>query len=281
MVAVQDLEAARAVWLRLGFVVDPPGAYAGCTAAEVRFGGGALRLVAIGSDAPEPTNRNSARDSASSGADKSRSAASGSLAEAVAAKLLQGEGVLGWLWNCRDAQATADRLRGQRNTNDAAECSVEELSGTRDQWLLGPAWTPGATTILTNAPPVETVQASPNRCSGLDHIVLMVSDAAAVGAVYESGFGLRGRHAQPRKGAYCFLKVGDAVLEIVGPQPPTPGPTQAKLWGLALTSDELEATRRYFLQNAINAGTIQSAIQGGRICSLREEPNGVAIAVLG
>lgn len=121
----------------------------------------------------------------------------------------------------------------------------------------------------------EQPDAHANGARRIDHVVLMTPDlgrtTAALGAL-----GLEVRRERDA-GAFhqAFLKLGDVILEVIGPR--DPGTGAAHLWGLTFIVDDIEATARFLGERV---GRVKDAVQPGRrITTLRGEPIGISPAV--
>lgn len=103
----------------------------------------------------------------------------------------------------------------------------------------------------------------PNGVIALDHLVIRTPDLHRTIQAFESaGVSLRRiREIGPpeRPNAQAFFKLGDIVIEVVGPTVDVrPGP--ARFWGLAFTVADLDATAAHMgallepAKNAVQAG---------------------------
>lgn len=168
-----------------------------------------------------------------------------------------GEGLLGWTWSCPDPPPA-------------------------DMWIVDPALTPGAVTVLEAEGPAEppSDRRHINRTAAIDHIVIVTGDVDETASAYERTFSLRA-HAKEMKGRrFAFLKVGGPVIEITGPIEPDTGISPG-LWGLALLSDDLEESVSATRLAGVEVSDPKPAIQGGRIVSLRKSFSGIPLAWLG
>jgi catechol 2,3-dioxygenase-like lactoylglutathione lyase family enzyme len=114
-----------------------------------------------------------------------------------------------------------------------------------------------------------------NGVTRIDHVVLMTPDLRrTTAALNERGLHIR-RERDAGKFRQAFLKLGDVILEVVGPQ--EPGPGASHLWGLTFCVDDIDETAA-FLGDRI--GRVKDAVQPGRrITTLRGEPIGISPAV--
>jgi hypothetical protein len=101
----------------------------------------------------------------------------------------------------------------------------------------------------------------PNGVVQLDHLVVMTPDldrtTAALGAL-----GIEPRRDREAGGSrrQRFFRLGEAILELIGPAEPGGG-GPARLWGLAFTVADLDATVRTL---AGQLGEPKDAVQPGR-----------------
>jgi hypothetical protein len=136
----------------------------------------------------------------------------------------------------------------------------------------------GLPTTLSDATPVH--KQSPKHANGIttiDHLVAMSPDLdRSVQALQAAGLGLRRIREQPTPAGaprQAFFRLGEVILEVV--QEPdevlatSPGGTggQARFWGLALLSEDLQLTVEHLDEHV---GEIRAAVQPGRrIATLR------------
>lgn len=105
------------------------------------------------------------------------------------------------------------------------------------------------TAVAQDAVPEERApEPHPNRCTRIDHVVVMTPDldrttealdAAGIEArrTREAGTGPDGRPRLQR-----FFRLGEVILEVVGPAVAEPAGGPARFWGLAHEVDDLDAT---------------------------------------
>ena len=121
--------------------------------------------------------------------------------------------------------------------------------------------------------------AHPNGVTAIDHLVVMTPDldrtTEALGAV-----GLEARRTREAGGGrrQRFFRLGDVILEVVGPAEPA-GAGPASFWGLAFTVADIDATAAHL---AGRIGEPKAAVQSGRrIATLRTGDDiSVPIAVM-
>ncbi|HZM29790.1 MAG TPA: hypothetical protein VFB77_04830 [Acidimicrobiales bacterium] len=109
--------------------------------------------------------------------------------------------------------------------------------------------------------------AHPNGATSMDHVVAITSDLDRTTAALEDrGIVARRTRDAGRGRAQRFFRLGDVILELVGPtEAGSEGP--ARFWGLAFTVADLDATAA-LLGEAV--GAPKGAVQPGRrIATLR------------
>jgi hypothetical protein len=114
-----------------------------------------------------------------------------------------------------------------------------------------------------------------NGVTRIDHVVLMTPDVRrTVGALSALGLDVR-RERDADAFQQVFFRLGDVILEVVGPHESGPGP--ASLWGLTFVVDDIDEAAR-FLGDRI--GRVKDAVQPGRrITTLRGREIGITPAV--
>jgi hypothetical protein len=109
--------------------------------------------------------------------------------------------------------------------------------------------------------------AHPNGVTGIDHLVVMTPDldrtTEALGTV---GLEARRTREAGRGRRQRFFRLGEVILEVVGPARPA-GEGPAAFWGLAFTVADIDATAAHL---AGRIGEPKAAVQTGRrIATLR------------
>jgi hypothetical protein len=116
--------------------------------------------------------------------------------------------------------------------------------------------------------PIGTGAAHPNGTVALDHLVITSHDPMRTRAALEQrGFAVR-RTVEMGDRRYTFFRVGEAILELVGPAA-ADGDQPARLFGLAFTVDDLDATAA--LLGPLLGATKDAVQPGRRIATLRRE----------
>jgi hypothetical protein len=107
----------------------------------------------------------------------------------------------------------------------------------------------------------------PNGATVLDHVVVITPDLERTTAAIEAeGIGARRTREAGRGRRQRFFRLGEVILELVGPAEPA-GDGPARLWGLAFTVADIDATADH-LAGRISAP--KPAVQPGRrIATLR------------
>jgi hypothetical protein len=116
--------------------------------------------------------------------------------------------------------------------------------------------------------PTGTGAGHVNGTVSLDHLVVTSHDPMRTrAALEERGFEVR-RTVEMGDQRYTFFRVGEAILELVGPAS-ADGDQPARLFGLAFTVADLDATAGHL---GPLLGAVRDAIQPGRrIATLRRE----------
>jgi hypothetical protein len=129
-----------------------------------------------------------------------------------------------------------------------------------------------ATTAVPPPPPAEPVS-HPNGTTSIDHLVLQTPDLdRTVDALGAAGLELR-RVRDAGQAQQAFYRVGEAILEVVGPYEPA-GDGPARLWGLACTVADLDATAACLGDRLLPA---KDAVQPGRRIATVHESAGLGV----
>ncbi len=144
-----------------------------------------------------------------------------------------------------------------------AEGSVEAIDGM-------PTTSTERSTPIGAATHPNGVGAHPNGVGAIDHVVMMTDDLERTSAALEaSGFEARRRRAIPQSEpprSQIFWWAGDVIIELVGPDTAT-GDRPASVWGLALTTEDIDATAA--LLGELMSEPRTAVQKGRRIASLR------------
>lgn len=138
----------------------------------------------------------------------------------------------------------------------------------------------GLPTAASARPPCEPAT-HPNGTLLVDHVVVMSPDLDRTAAAF-TALGLdvrRTRHVPPEQYGFAarqvFLKLGEVVLELIGPDEPA-GDDPARFFGLAHTVADLDATAALLGPALPN---VKDAVQPGRrIATLRHKDLGLSVA---
>lgn len=256
LIGAPSLGPVCKAWAKLGFTLGEEHEFVGCRAVDLPLRDVTLTFVC-------PQGEQDAE----------------SLSAAVSRRLVAGSGVLGWTWSCADVEHSRRLI--ERRTGERFPAACGRLRP------VPAASTPAAVTLLEDAAAID-FRPHPNHVTGLDHVVVAVDDVVETARTYERGFGLKARIAElperPER-RYAFLKVGPSLIEIVGPPEPPARPEgvapSGQPWGLALRSDDLDATVETMRTAGVEIGDPHAAVQGGRITGLGAPLGGVHIAFMG
>jgi hypothetical protein len=115
----------------------------------------------------------------------------------------------------------------------------------------------------------------PNGSTSIDHVVMETPDLdRTVDALGAAGLELR-RVRDAGSVQQAFYRVGEAILEVVGPHQPT-GDRPARLWGLACTVSDLDATAVCLGDRLLPA---KDAVQPGRRIATVHADAGLGVPV--
>jgi hypothetical protein len=146
--------------------------------------------------------------------------------------------------------------------------------------LAVPPQIDGLATVAGNAADIASpAGAHPNGVVAIDHLVVSTPDIARTTSALEgSGLELRRtRNADThgREMRQSFFKLGEVVLEVIGPPEPA-GTGPARFLGLAFTSADLDATVAFF-GDLIHAA--KPAVQPGRRIATLDRAAGSRVAM--
>jgi hypothetical protein len=123
--------------------------------------------------------------------------------------------------------------------------------------------------------PVEATALHPNGTTAIDHVVVTTPDLDRTVAALEAT-GLEARRTRDAgRIRQVFFRLGDPVLEVVGPPEPS-GDGPARFFGLALTVADLDATAAA-LGDAL--GEVKDAVQPGRRIATLQRSAGCTTAL--
>ena len=132
----------------------------------------------------------------------------------------------------------------------------------------------GVPTSLSTTPARKS-GTHPNGVTRIDHLVLMTPDLPrTTAAVAALGLDVR-RERDAGAFQQVFFRLGEVILEVVGPVEAGPGP--ASLWGITFAVDDLDATAALL---GDRVGRVKDAVQPGRqITTLRGNDIGISPAI--
>jgi catechol 2,3-dioxygenase-like lactoylglutathione lyase family enzyme len=138
-----------------------------------------------------------------------------------------------------------------------------------------PAPCAGGTSRLRGTQPPNPQETPPNGVTRIDHLVFMTPDLPrTTAAVVALGLDVR-RERDAGTFQQVFFRLGEVILELVGPAEGGPGP--ASLWGATFAVEDLDATVA-FLGDRV--GRVKDAVQPGRrITTLQGKEIGITPAI--
>jgi len=123
--------------------------------------------------------------------------------------------------------------------------------------------------------PIGTGAAHANGTTSLDHLVVTSHDPLRTRAALEQrGFDVR-RTVEMGDRRYTFFRVGETILELVGPAS-ADGDQPARLFGLAFTVADIDATAAHL---GPLLGAVKDAIQPGRRIATLGREAGLSVPV--
>jgi hypothetical protein len=155
---------------------------------------------------------------------------------------------------------------------------VSFVLGAEGRGLVG--WSAGAVDGLGVVDSASASEAAhPNGVVGLDHLVITTPDHDRTLKAFDAaGYDLRRVRETESYGSPMrqgFFKHGSVVLEVVGPASPS-GDGPARLWGLAFTCDDLDATAS-FLGPRLHPP--KEAVQEGRRIATLDKSAGSTVPI--
>jgi catechol 2,3-dioxygenase-like lactoylglutathione lyase family enzyme len=169
-----------------------------------------------------------------------------------------GTGITGWtLRDVPDGLTDIDGVVSRPASPDGGTSRDENFSASRG---TQPPSQPGS---------------HPNGVDRIDHLVFMTPDLPrTTAAVVALGLEVR-RERDAGAFQQVFFRLGEVILELVGPVEGGPGP--ASLWGITFAVDDLDATAEYLGERV---GRVKDAVQPGRrITTLRGKEIGISPAI--
>jgi hypothetical protein len=116
----------------------------------------------------------------------------------------------------------------------------------------------------------------PNGVRSIDHLVAVTDDLdRTTEALAAVGVDPRRDRDAGRGRRQRFFRLGEVILELIGPVDPR-GDGPARLWGLAFTVDDFDATTRWL---GDRAGATKDAVQTGRRIATLHAGDDVSVPV--
>ena len=160
-------------------------------------------------------------------------------------------------------------------------CDPSVGNGIRAWTLIGegPDDVDGIPTAWADDGVDPNLAAHPNGIIEIDHVVLTTPNVGRTVGVLEA-LGIRARRQRETDiyggpAVQTFFKLGQPILELIGPKDPM-GDTPARFFGLAFTSSDLDATSRY-LGDALHPS--KDAVQPGRRIATLAKDSGSTIGI--
>ncbi len=144
------------------------------------------------------------------------------------------------------------------------------------QWWFEPTLTSPIHGVHQAAPAEKPDRTNPNGAISVDHIVVMSPNlATTTAALEEQGFELRRSRPIGNK-EQRFFWAGTVIIEVVGPAvPEAEGP--ARIWGLALVSDDIDASKSLLGERLSDP---KDAVQPGRrIAAIRTSEHNISVTL--
>jgi len=118
---------------------------------------------------------------------------------------------------------------------------------------------------LPEAPPTGA-----GPLTGVDHVVVKTQSVEAAKRFYGEQLGIRlalEQHVPEWGGTQLFFRASSMSIEVIAS---AKSPAQDELWGLALTSDNLDATHARLIESGIEVSEIREGRKPGtRVCTVK------------
>ncbi len=245
ILAVADAARAADNWRRAGFAISEAAENDGVATRRAAAGAVTIELCA-----PDASAKRADGDQ---------------LGAAIAAKLAEGGGIVGWMWGV-SGSATVGLETNERYAESLPGVFIgwRELASDRREVAI-------RRKLLA-----EGIGTNPNTVAYLDHIVVMTPELDdAIATLGRTGVACR-RVRDAGNGMHqAFFKLEETVLEVVGPAHGRPG-----CWGLAFMCGDIDHAVAGARAAGLQVTQPKVAVQGGRIARIVEPLDGVAIAFM-
>jgi hypothetical protein len=174
-------------------------------------------------------------------------------------------------------------LDGDRTTVGATTIVLDGAGGGLHSWTLRDVATTdfdGLQTATAEAAQPRDPGAHPNRATRIDHVVVTTPDLQRTfGALQQAGLEVRRVREHSDTLHQGFFRLGEVILEVVGPPTPT-GDEPAQFWGLVAVVPDVDALVADAEPGLL--GEPRAAVQEGRrIVTVRRDAGlSVALAFL-
>jgi hypothetical protein len=138
----------------------------------------------------------------------------------------------------------------------------------------------GLATTAANGGPPDAAEPHPNGVTTIDHVVAFSPDLdRTVAALEAAGLDLRRIREEPTPAGaprQAFFRLGEVILECVQlpDSPDLDRSRNAKLWGLAVRTDDMDATAAYL---GDRLGRPRPAVQEGRMIATLQRDAGSTV----
>ncbi len=188
------------------------------------------------------------------------------------------------------------RARGLNPSKPVEGLTKDEPSGAFRRFLqseLDPAETAGVLIRLVEwlstpdeLPPSLAIDGEAAAVMGGDHVVIFSKDAERAIDLYGTKLGIRlalDRTFEKRRTRILFFRLGGFTIEIGTPlgDPADEPPADDRLWGMAYRVDDIDAACERLAKTGLEVSGIRDGHKAGtRVCSVKNEPAGVATLII-
>jgi catechol 2,3-dioxygenase-like lactoylglutathione lyase family enzyme len=207
-----------------------------------------------------------------------------------------GEGPFALAFGTDDAATCADALRqsGLAAMHPVDGSGRDRASGAERHWrtvFLPVSDTRGVFLFVIehrsppDALPMAVAADERAAVSGIDHAVIMTSDAEAACTLYRDQLALRlafDRTFAERGVRLLFFRVGGITVEVAAPSPAA-GDTSApdRFWGISWRVPDVAAARERLAGDGFDVSEVRPGNKAGtRVCTVRRETHGVATLLI-